>query len=191
MEYYPNPNPQGDSNRWLIVILILVIVLTLFLGGAFMYIIMTRNSSDSVVQTRVDTVKVIERVETAPKSDTPESGTTTHVVEAPEPPSNPGAFAFSGKVGGVSITGELNVSGGYVSGKYYYASTRRKYGNGPSTYMYLNGTVDEGGYIDMTGSDYDGVQCESWSGRLHRGKFSGSLYSYKSGRYFNVSLSRR
>lgn len=62
---------------------------------------------------------------------------------------------------------ELEVRGNDLTGRYYYMSSYRKYGDVPTTYITLNGTMDKYPHFRLIGTFYNSNQTEIWEGSLY------------------------
>lgn len=80
-----------------------------------------------------------------------------------------GSWLFSGKINGkYSIGIDLKVEpDGTVSGSYWYDATLRQNGDVPSTYITLEGEVDDTGKVKLTAFKYgNNKPIEYWTGRF-------------------------
>ena len=60
---------------------------------------------------------------------------------------------------------DVNYKTGKVTGKYCYESTYNKYGDKPSSYLYMSGTYSrKTGEIQLRVTDHKGNYVETWSG---------------------------
>lgn len=79
------------------------------------------------------------------------------------------AEKFTGKVGGkypVVVYIDINRNGDYVSGRYAYRSTLKKYGDKPSSWLYISGYATgfsaKGATYECTVTDSNGKYVENW-----------------------------
>ena len=97
------------------------------------------------------------------------------------------SYPFSGYIseykGRYDIKGTLyRQKDGTISGRYYYLTTMRKYGDKPSTYISFDGYIGASGDVNMTATAHRGNK-ETWKGKLtedNYGNFSftGTMYGH-------------
>lgn len=108
-----------------------------------------------------------------------------------------GSWTFYGKVNNrFSIGIDMKIEpDGTVSGCYWYDSTLRQNGDEPSTYINIEGEVDDTGKVKLTAFKYgENRPSEHWTGRLSGVtplKFDGSFRSISKGATYSFKTATR
>lgn len=103
------------------------------------------------------------------------------------------SFSFTGYVDEkYEIRGTLNIDNDVITGKYCYESSIRKYGDSPSLYITLRGSIDSYNHVNIVGTTSKG-QEERWIGILSRNdygeiSFIGTFYG-SDDKEFSISFS--
>ena len=171
---HSQPQRNKKSNNLLYFIIGLLSTIVLLLGGYMIY----NLTSDK---------KVAENDETKSKRDTVVIE-TTQKEEAPVAPVAPpkvytieGSHHMSGSISRYGITMDINVSGSYVSGTYYYHSVGSKHR------MTVTGDVS-GNYMTLEEYSPDGINTGSFSGTFNGRVYKGSFTNYEKGSNLSFTI---
>ncbi len=190
--YAPNPTPGiSEVKKGGISKVHIALGLTAFLALVLCFLLVMRLSKDRNQQ-EVTPTEVTENVTENSTVNEVDSEKVEEPIPEPEPvqeyfkASDDGSFSFSGNIGGSGIYGTLRVYDYGVSGTYYYSVFRH---NQAGHEMSLEGSIDEGGYMNLDAYTPDGDYAENWSGNWNGTHFSGTFIR-DDGREMRITINK-
>lgn len=167
------PAPKKSSSKTTTIIIVMLLLAILAGGGWYAYQKYQKKHNVSDEVGVVDTI-VVDTVgeDVSIPSRMYEEEEEMEAVEAART-----NYQFTGLVNDkYEVVTNLRIKGNGVRGRYYYMSTYRKQGDVPSTYITLEGNIDEYRHVHLVGSFYNSDQVEIWDGYLKGNENEGYVF---------------
>lgn len=160
-QVYPTyyEEPEEKSNKLLYVII--AVLLAIIAGGGYWWY---------SEYTEKNTIRSSIASETKSAASSNESDSSSGNAM--------GTYYIEGSINGkYPIVMVLQREGNVLTGNYYYNAIMRKQGVVKSTYIQLNGTIEDDGTFSMRASYYESDLYEEWNGYIRNGNFYGTFYN--------------
>jgi hypothetical protein len=160
-QVYPTyyEEPEEKSNKWLYVII--AVLLAIIAGGGYWWY--SEYTEKNTIRSSI-------------ASDT-KSATSSNESDSSSGNAM-GTYYIEGSINGkYPIVMVLQREGNVLTGNYYYNAIMRKQGVVKSTYILLNGTIENDGTFCMRASFYESDFFEEWNGYIRNGNFYGTFYN--------------
>jgi hypothetical protein len=157
--------PKKKSNKWLYIVI--AVLLAIIAGGGYWWY--SEYTEKNTIRSSI-------------ASDKNGHGDTKCSASSNESDSSSGnamgTYYIEGSINGkYPIVMVLQREGNVLTGNYYYNAIMRKQGVVKSTYIQLNGTIEDDGTFSMRASYYESDLYEEWNGYIRNGNFYGTFYN--------------